>query len=262
MSLYNPSYAARPNNMGLTLIRYAGHADLDLVGRRLSIPVDVNMFTDRLRDSVAKLAPSELDVIAGLTSTWRRGPGALELGARYENDRQLSRQPADQRPPTPNPTSQQYVDLRARYLYSFADASSRFHERSLRSDVSGWLTLGWFAYNPSYYARPNNPGLALFRYAVHTEVSLLNDLVCVGVDATTFTDRKAPNPARPSELDITPELIFRKAAYQLHLAFEIDTPLDESGLTQKYFYVLGVRRFDLWQQPAPAARDAEPIPSP
>ena len=186
VSLYNPSYAARPNNTGLTLMRYAAHADVDLVGRRLSIPLDLNMFTDRLRDGVAKFAPSEADVIAGITSTWRCGPGALELGARYENDRQLGRQPADQPPPTPNPTSQQYIDVRARYLYSFADASSRFHERFPRSDVSGWLTLGWFAYNPSYYARPDNTGLALFRYAVHTELSLLNDLISVGLDATSL----------------------------------------------------------------------------
>ena len=221
------------------------------------------MFTDRLRDGVAKLAPSEADVIAGITSTWPRGPGALEFGARYENDRQLGRQPADQPPPTPNPTSQQYVDVRARYLYSFADASSRFHERFPRSDVSGWLTLGWFAYNPSYYARPDNTGLALFRYAAHAELSLLNDLISVGLDATTFTDRKAPNPLRPSELDLTPELIFHKAAYEVHLAFEVDTPLDQSGLTQKYIYLLGVWSFDLLGSTSPPPLEwRNQIPSP
>ena len=86
-SLYNPTYAARPNNTGLTFFRAAGHLDLDLVGRSLSIPLDVNFFTDRLaRPAVRSLVPSELDVITGLVSTWRLGPGALEAGARIEHD--------------------------------------------------------------------------------------------------------------------------------------------------------------------------------
>ena len=83
VSLYNPTYAARPDNTGLALFRYAGHADVDLIGRRLSIPIDINMFTDRLAHGFArKFVPSELDVIAGVTTTWRLGPGALEAGAR------------------------------------------------------------------------------------------------------------------------------------------------------------------------------------
>src|SRR3954465_15518304 len=69
VSLYNPTYAARPDNTGLTLFRYAGHVDVDLIGRRLSIPIDVNMFTDRLAHGFArKFVPSELDVIAGVTT--------------------------------------------------------------------------------------------------------------------------------------------------------------------------------------------------
>src|SRR5262245_63858629 len=73
VSIYNPSYAARPNNTGLALFRYAAHTDLDLIGRRLSIPLDVNMFTDRLASGAAKLRPSELDFIGGLTTTWALG---------------------------------------------------------------------------------------------------------------------------------------------------------------------------------------------
>src|ERR1700753_2150967 len=49
VSLINPSYAARPDNTGLALFRYALHADTDLVGRKLSIPLDLNVFTDRER---------------------------------------------------------------------------------------------------------------------------------------------------------------------------------------------------------------------
>ena len=87
VSVYNPTYAARPDNTGLALFRYAAHFDLDLIGRRLSIPLDINMFTDRLAVGAwRKLVPSELDVITGVTSTWRLGPGALEGGARIELD--------------------------------------------------------------------------------------------------------------------------------------------------------------------------------
>src|SRR6185503_21205834 len=87
VSAYNPSYAARPDNTGLALFRYAAHFDFDLIGRRLSIPLDLNMFSDRKAVGVGrKLVPSELDVITGVTTTWRLGPGALEGGARVEID--------------------------------------------------------------------------------------------------------------------------------------------------------------------------------
>src|SRR5262245_49330912 len=81
VSLYNESYAARPDNSGLALMRYAAHVDVDIIGRRLSVPIDVNMFSDKERAGVAKLAPSELDVISGVTSTWALGPGAVEIGS-------------------------------------------------------------------------------------------------------------------------------------------------------------------------------------
>jgi hypothetical protein len=84
--------------------------------------------------------------------------------------------------------------------------------------VSGWLTLGWFAYNPSYFARPDNSGKALLRYNVHTELSLWGDLLSVGVDASMFSDRTARSALRPSELDLTPELILHRGAFEAHLA--------------------------------------------
>src|SRR6266487_3987662 len=61
-SIYNRTYAARPDNTGLTLFRYAGHVDIDLLGRKLSIPLDVNMFTDRERSGLGIFAPTELDL--------------------------------------------------------------------------------------------------------------------------------------------------------------------------------------------------------
>src|SRR5262245_47910174 len=145
VALYNESYAARPDNSGLVLMRYAAHGDLDLIGQRLSIPVDINLFSDRLRGGGAKLAPSEIDLIAGLTSTWAFRGGAIEIGSRVEHDRGTDRSPA----------SQTYADLRTRYLFALDD------------QLRGAATLGWFAYNPSYFARPDNSGKALFRYGCH-----------------------------------------------------------------------------------------------
>jgi hypothetical protein len=235
VSIINPSYAARPDNTGLALMRYAAHADVDLIGQRLSIPLDVNMFSDRLRQGVDKFAPTELDLIGGVTSTWPVGQSAVEMGARFEYDRPLDRPGANQR----------YADLRTRYLYSLARYLPGLAKALRDGDVSGWATLGWFAYNPTYFARPNNTGRALFRYGLHAEVSTFDDLVSLGFDATMFTDRFAPNPLRPSELDFTPEIIFHRAAYEVHLAYEWDMPLDQPGISQRFLYLLAVWSFDL-----------------
>ena len=51
-------------------MRYALHADVDLLGRKLSIPVDLNVFSDGTQRAWRKARPSEFDVITGLTSTW------------------------------------------------------------------------------------------------------------------------------------------------------------------------------------------------
>jgi hypothetical protein len=240
VSLYNPTYAARPDNSGLALMRYAAHFDFDLIGHRLSIPLDINMFSDRQAVGFArKFVPSELDLIAGVTSTWRLGPGALEGGARFEVDVGLDRGGY-----APSGYGRQnYADVRARYLYSLA-AIAPGAESALRGgDVRGWLTLGWFAYNPTYYARPNNTGLALFRYAAHVEISTWNNHLALGLDAIMFTDKLAENVFRPTELDFTPELIVRFSRYEVHLAYERDMPLDEDTLIQHFVYLLGAMSF-------------------
>jgi hypothetical protein len=109
VAIINPSYAARPDNSGLALMRYAGHADIDLIGRKLSIPVDVNLFTDRTRRGAGIFAPTELDLIGGVTTTHAVARGAdLEVGARAEHDRPIDRPGV----------SQTYADVRARLLYS------------------------------------------------------------------------------------------------------------------------------------------------
>jgi hypothetical protein len=251
LALYNPTYAARPDNTGRALLRYAAHVDVDLVGRKLSIPLDVNLFTDRERRGAGIFAPSEVDLIGGLTSTFDAGPGALEFGARVEHDR-----PADR-----GGFSQTYVDARARYLYSLARLLPGLGPALADGDLSGWATLGWFAYNPTYAARPDNSGKAFLRYALHAEASAFGDLVSLGVDGTFFTDRTT-NVVRPSELDLTPEIIVRSAPFELHLAYERDMPLDRGGLVQSFVYALGVWNFDLRGKTPPPVGAKPPLASP
>ncbi len=112
-------------------------------------------------------------------------------------------------------------------------------------DVSGFLTLGWFSLNPSYAARPDNSGLALLRYAGHTELSVAHDYLPLGLDATFFSDRRAKNPVAPSEIDLTYEVIGRVEPFEVHLAYERDMPIDRGGLVQSFVYALFVYGFDL-----------------
>jgi hypothetical protein len=214
------------------------------------------MFTDKLQSGAEKLVPTELDLIGGVTSTWKLGFGASETGLRFEYD-----QPLFLRPPGPQLT-QKYLDVRERYLYSLSERFPALASALRDGDVSGWLTLGWFAWNPSYYARPNNTGRALFRYGVNVRVSGFGDLVSLALDATMFTDRFSSNPLAPSELDLTPEVIFHRGDWELHLAWESDRPIGQNSLTQQFFYALLVWSWDAYNPvPEPYER-REHVPSP
>lgn len=235
-ALYNRSYAARPDNTGLALFRYAAHVDVDVVGPRLSIPLDLNVFTARRR-GLAAFAPTELDVIGGVTTTWPLGPGSLELGARVEHDRPVDRGCEAHT----LVCTQTYADVRSRYLYSLAALWPGLGRALRGGDVSGAVTLGLFAYNPTYAARPDNSGRALVRFAPHVELSILDDVLSYGLDFTTFTDRS--RALRPSELDLTQELIVHLAPWELHLAYERDLPVDRGGTVQSFVYALCVWNF-------------------
>jgi hypothetical protein len=152
----------------------------------------------------------------------------LELGARVENDRPVDR----------GTYNQLYADIRARLLYSVVTVSPGLGQALGDGDISGYATLGWFAINPSYAARPDNSGRALFRYVVHSELSIWHRQLAIGLDGAFFSDRQAKNPLRPSELDFTPELIGRYDAFELHLAYERDMPVDRGGFVQSFLYAL------------------------
>ncbi len=254
VALYNPTYAARPDNSGTTLLRYALHLDTDILGPALSFPLDLNLFTDRQEAGGGKAAPSELDVIAGVTTTQKLCPGALELGLRLEHDRPVDR----------GGFTQTYVDVRMRYLFSLAEPFPALAEALSDGDVNGWLTLGAFTWNPTYAARPDNTGKALLRYAAHVELSLWSDLFSIGLDGTMFTDRerKSDLPFAPSELDLTAEVIGHQGRHEVHVAYERDLPLDREGLVQHFVYALYVVSFDLrTDRPAPLGAKHQ-IPSP
>jgi len=244
---YNPSYAARPDNSGLALVRLAPHLDIDLIGERLSIPIDVNVFTDRKQHGLALLRPSEIDMITGVTTTWPLGrPSALELGVRGERD-----VPADRKGLT-----QSYADTRANLLFDVAPTWPQLASVLSGGDITGRVTLGWFAYNPSYAARPDLSGLALLRYASHVEVSLWNRHAAFAFDVVSFTDRRR-NALVPSEVDLTPELIARNGSFELHVAYERDMPVDRAGLVQQLILVHGVWSFNFGGKSREALRHEE-----
>ena len=201
---------------------------------------------------MGKLVPSELDVIGGATTTWPIGPTALELGARYERDLPLDK----------GDFTQSYADLRARWLGSLAAAESRASGWLRGGDVTGYLMLGWFGYNPAYAARPDNTGRALLRYAGHVALSAWENHLLVGMDATMFTDRRE-NAVVPSEVDFTFDLGTRVDVFDLHLAYERDMPVDRGGLVQQLLMLYGTWGFEIVRNrtgssslPAAGAEDA------
>lgn len=241
IAFFNPTYAARPDNTGKALLRVAPHLDIDLIGSRLSIPVDLNVFTDREQPGLKKLVPSELDVITGLTTTWPVGPSAIELGARVERD-----MPVDQ-----GGLTQSYGDVRARWLWSVAAFQPSIRDALRDGDISGYVTLGWFAYNPSYAARPDNTGRALFRYAAHAGVSAFDSRLLFSVDTTMFTDRHE-SPVAPSELDLTLDAGTTLGPIELHVAYERDMPIDQGDFVQHFAMLYVTWGFELVRnQPPP-----------
>jgi hypothetical protein len=149
------------------------------------------------------------------------GRSAIEFGARLEGDLPVDRAGL----------SQSYVDARARWLFSLANFWPDLRGALAGGDISGAATLGWFVYNPSYAARPDNTGRALLRYAFHVTLQY-TERFFVALDATFFTDRRS-NAVAPSELDFTPEIGAKLIdGLDLHLAYERDMPIDQGSLVQ------------------------------
>jgi hypothetical protein len=80
----NPTYAARPDNTGNALLRYAGHTELSVWKDRLSLGFDATFFTDR---RTSALGPSELDATYEVIVH----EGRYEMHLAYERDMPLDR---------------------------------------------------------------------------------------------------------------------------------------------------------------------------
>jgi hypothetical protein len=260
----NPSYAARPDNSGLALLRAGGHADVDVLGAKLFAPLDVNMFTDRCAPNPVR--PSEIDMIFGIATAWPLAGGQVELGTRVEQDRGID---GNARLKSCNVGTgvgnvQTYADVRLRYAFALGDWFPGLRPALGDGDVSGWLTFGWFAINPvhgsgenataSYYARPENSGAALFRYVGHLGVSFWKKRLALVVDTNFFTDKEAPSKVRPSELDFTVEAVATAGSFDFHVGYERDMPVDtggfNSGFVQQMMMITGGWSFDVsyWRQ--------------
>lgn len=77
-------------------------------------------------------------------------------------------------------------------------------------------------------ATPPDPTTPASRSCAHVEVSTMDDLFSLAVDATMFTDRES-YVLRPSEFDLTIDFTVRRAPFEVHLAYERDMPLDRGA---------------------------------
>jgi hypothetical protein len=257
--VFNPTYAARPNNSGRALFRFGLHADLDLYRRYLTLSYDLNSFTDGSVDSVNPFAPSELDHIVGLLSTIPLPHDlALTLAVHYEIDAPAFEPNGRFRAAHPDCTNAGTMQppgcYLAGYTQSYVDAYGRLTLE--RPRYMAFVALGGFLWNPTYAARPDNSGIALLRYVLHGELYALPWLT-LRLDLNFFTDRDE-EPLVPSELDATSEIGVRLGAgFELRLIGEADLnlgrypangpnpPLPVAGLQQFYLATLLQWSFDL-----------------
>jgi hypothetical protein len=209
--LYNPTYAARPGNSGLALLRAGLHVDADVYRRWLTLSYDLNMFTDGSGDA-PNPAPSEHDHIVGvLTTIPLPRDFSLTFAVHYENDSPgVEARPAARGPDYQLGYSQSYVDAYARATWE-------------RGRFMAAIALGGFLWNPTYAARPDNSGIALLRYVAHGEVKARDWLTLRG-DFNFFTDRD-DGPLTPSEADVTAEVGAHAGAWELRLVGEVDVPI-------------------------------------
>ena len=221
--LFNPTYAARPDNSGIAQLRYGLHLDVDLYDRWLTVSYDLNSFSDGSSASPGPFVPTEHDHIVGLLSTIPL-PRHLDLtlAVHYESDQPGFGPTAAFRQRHPDCTvapgpgcfdasySQSYVDVYARLTWT--------HPR-----ISLFGAIGGFLYNPTYAARPDNTGFALLRYVLHGELVLLPWLV-LRLDLNFFTDREE-FPLQPTELDLTSEIAVKWRRFELRFVGEADLPI-------------------------------------
>lgn len=237
---HNPTFAARPDNSGLVLLKYGLHLDLQ-PNPWLTFSYDSNFFSDERASN--EIRPSEWDNHFALAAQWKR----VELSVHYERDA-----PADR-----GGLVQAYGEVQGRLFWDLKDLAPALAQRFPRQGISGFFALGKFVARENYFARPDNTGSVFLRYVGHADLTLYRQgdwTVSAGLDANFFTDRQATNQVRPSELDLLISLGVRWRDWELSLIRESDEPMDRAGFVQSYYAVMLRWYFDLKKLLGPPAQ--------
>ena len=235
--IYNPTFAARPDNTGLVGMRYMVHLETDLYKEYLQFYTDQNFFSDRQNGWIIL---SEWDTVTALTGTINNWGWRLQ----YERDAPLDR----------SGLIQAYADALATYRPADARSLSWWRSAFPEQNLTVYAGGGWLFYNHNYFARPDNTGRALFRYVAHADLDLYRNRVVLFVDGNFFTDRSAANVLRPSEFDLVMGLAVRYQDMELALIHERDMPLDGGGLVQRYVALQLRYEFEWTKSSSPAGK--------
>jgi len=226
----NPTFAARPDNTGLVGLRYMAHLEADLYKQYLTFYTDQNFFSDRTNGWIIL---SEWDMAYALTGLIDRWGWRIQ----YERDAPLDR----------SGLKQVYADTLLTGRFQATEDLSWWRQQFPNQSLNAYAGFGWLFHNSNYFARPDNTGIALFRYVAHFDADLYKNRVVFFGDFNMFTDREQNSKLSPTELDWILGLAFRfKDDYELSLYREQDLALDRPGtLIQEYWAVQLRYAFDV-----------------
>jgi hypothetical protein len=227
----NPTFAARPDNTGLVGLRHMLHVETDIYKQYLTFYTDQNFFSDRTNGWI-KL--SEWDGTYAFTGVVNHFGWRLQ----YERDAPIDRKGV----------KQAYADALVTAKFQSEQDLSWLRRHFPNQSLTVYGGAGWLFHNSSYFARPNNTGLALFRYVAHADLDLYKEKIVLYGDMNFFTDRQAGNQLKPSEMDWIVGLALRWRGMELAIYREQDQPLDRGGLVQKYLAVQLRFSFDVSKQ--------------
>jgi hypothetical protein len=234
--VYNPTFAARPDNTGLVGLRHMLHLETDLYKQYLTFYTDQNFFSDRTNGWIEL---SEWDGTFALTGLVDRFGWRIQ----YERDAPIDK----------SGLKQSYADTLLTSRFQATEDLSWWKGIFPNQNLTAYAGAGWLFYNSNYFARPDNTGEALFRYVAHADLDLYKNRVVLYGDMNLFTDREAENKLNPTELDWIIGLALRfREDMELSVYREQDQSLDKPGLVQKYVAVQLRYSFDVpkrfWKQ--------------
>lgn len=224
----NPTFAARPNNTGLVGMRHMVHLETDLYKQYLTFYTDQNFFSDRKTGWIKLSEWDDTYALTGILDHWG-------WRVQYERDK-----PLDQ-----SGLQQIYGDTLVTYRFEATGDWEWWKKTFPKQNLTAYAGPGWLFFNKNYFARPDNTGVAQYRYVGHFDLDLYENRFIVYGDMNMFTDRTASSQIRPSELDWIIGLAVRWNDYELSIYREQDRPLDRGGLVQQYVAVQLRYAFDM-----------------